>query len=435
MTPPNNPDAERAVLGAMIVRPACIPDVTAILQGRDFYQPKHEATFHAITALWDEKTKPVDMLSVDAALRRAGGNPDPLYVHSLTEGAQVTANVVYHAELVLDAAVRRRLVEVGQGIIQAAHEAPDASQAAQDAQQAVTLAATHAATTDGGAVAADMVDAAMDWLDTKIEGADTPWPDVNKDTNGLLPGSLITVAGRPGHGKSLIAKDIALFTARQGKPAHIATMEMNRNEYMARILSGLAQVNLGNMLRRDMSETEWGKVAKASTLVRGLPLVLDDRERQTMAQIRSAVRATERRLGKVGVVCIDYAGLVSVPGISDEQRRLQIGHVSRESKLLAKEFDCPVVLLAQLNRGNTSRSDHTPQVTDMKESGDLEQDSDQVWLLHRPDQYAGGEDRMGEVDLIIGKNRNGPAPRTIPLAFRGHYARIDLLSPSPGQPY
>lgn len=425
-TPPQDNAAEQAVLGSMMLAPDIIPEVTDILRGADYYRPSHESIHDAIVALWQRKD-PVDMVTVADELRRrdhlnhVGG---PSYLHDLCETVGVTANATYHAELVLHAAIARRLADAGARVIQLAHSGEDTAQIAQDAQQAVAEAVEQARTADSGVSIAEAMDDALDWLDTPVEGADAPWPDVNHLTNGLLAGSLITVGARPGHGKSLVAMEVAKFTAQQGKPAHIATLEMSRNEYMARILAGVAKVDLGKVLRRDLSESEWQRVAEASGRVRDLPLVLDDRERQTMPQIRAAARRTERRLGKLGVVCIDYAGLVSVPGISGEHRRLQIGYVSREAKLMAKEFGCPVLLLAQLNRSNTSRSDHTPTVTDLKESGDLEQDSDQVWLLHRADQYAGGEDRMGEVDLIVGKNRNGPAPTTIPLAFQGHYARI-----------
>lgn len=417
----HNQDAERAVLGALILSPARIPDVSEIIRGGDFYNPRHEDIYTAILGLWNRKA-PVDLVAVmDELRRRQVTLPDPTYLHDLCEHVQVTANVTYHAEMVLDTAQRRRLEAAGQRIIQSAREAPDATQAAQDAQQAITEAASQARTVNSGGLVGESIDGTMDWLEVKPEGADTPWPEVNEGTNGLLAGSMITVAARPGHGKSLVAKDVAVFTAMQGKPVHVATLEMSRNEYMARILAARAQVNLGNMLRRQMSDNEWERVSAASAAVRDLPLILDDRERQSMAQIRAAARQTERRLGSLGFIAIDYAQLVQ-PEDKRAPREQQVAGISRDTKLLAKEFGCPVMLLAQLNRQNAGRADHTPMVTDLRESGALEQDSDQVWLLHRPDQY--GDERLGEVDLIVGKNRNGPAPRTFALMFQGHYGRI-----------
>ncbi|WP_408895907.1 replicative DNA helicase [Nocardioides sp. R1-1] len=431
MTPPQDEAAERAVLGALLMAGQgmahMIPEVGDVIRGGDYYRPAHEAIHDAIAALYARK-EPVDMVTVAGELQRRGVLDrvgGPMYLHELAHGVPAPGAAVHYARTVLDKALRRRMVDAGHKVIQQALEADDAAQAAEDARQTIDAAASHAASDGGGASVGDSLDEALEWLETPPVGADTPWPDVNRLTNGLLAGQLVTVAGRPGHGKSLVAKDVGLFTAQQGKPAHIATLEMTRNEYMTRILCGMARVDLGKALRRQLEDGEWSRMAEASGRVRDLPLYLDDREGQTMAQIRASARRTQRRYGDLGLIAIDYAGLVRVPGIPPSERRIAMGHVSAAAKSMAKEFYCPVLLLAQLNRGNTQRSDHTPMVTDLKESGDLEQDSDQVWLLHRPDQY--GNERLGEVDLIVGKNRNGPAPMTIPLAFQGHYSRIMSL--------
>lgn len=423
-TPPRDKRAEACVLGAMMATPATIADVTSILASADYYHPAHAAIHEATVGLWNLK-EPVDMVTVAGALsrrgilERVGGAP---YLHTLVSETPVSATATYYAGLVLDASIRRRVAAAGVAVTQMAYAAEDATQLAQDAQQAIAQASASAMTAEGGGTIGDTIDASLEWLDTPQDGAATPWPDVNRSTNGLLDGSMITVAARPGHGKSVVCANVALFTAKSGKPAHVATLEMSRHEYMARILSAEASVNLSNMLRREMSESEWARVGAASNKVRDLPLYIDDRERQTMAQIRAAARRTERRLGPLGIIGIDYAQLVT-PADPRAPREQQVAAISRETKLLAKEFSCPVLLLAQLNRKNADRQGHVPMVTDLRESGSLEQDSDQVWLLHRPDQYEAECARMGEVDLIVGKNRNGPQT-TVALAFQGHYARI-----------
>lgn len=429
-TPPQDPAAEQAVLGAMLQSAHIIPDVTALVTGRDYYAPKHEQVHDAITALYD-RNDPVDPVSVAAELarrgflERIGGAP---YLHTLMQACPVAGSGTYYAEQVVDKALRRRLIEAGNRSAQMAEAYDDATQAAADAVQAMTEAAEQARTTEGGATVGEAMDAAIDWLESPVIGADTPWSDVNEKTNGLKPGEMVTVAARPGHGKSLALKDVAVFTAKQGKPVHIATMEMSRNEYMARILAGEGRIDLGRMLRRQMSEGDWARVSEAYAKVRDLPLYLDDRANQSMAQIRAAARQTARRYGKtLGLVGIDYAQLVR-PVQRLKVREQEVAQISRDTKLMAKEYGCPVMLLAQLNRGNTQRSDHTPVISDLRESGALEQDSDQVWLLHRPDQYNADTERLGEVDLIVGKNRNGPAPVTIPLAFQGHHGRIVSLA-------
>lgn len=413
------------MLGAALIGSRQLQDAADMLQGRDFYEPRHELVWDACLAV-HRSGRPVDAVAVMGQLGkdvdRVGG---PVYLAELT-GQDVSPNpgqMLAYAQQVLDAALRRRLQDAGSRVQQLALQHEDATQAAEDAQQIVAEAASQARTRECGVTVADALDAAVDWLETTPVGAETPWVDVNDRTNGLLAGQLITVAARPGGGKSLALKDAAVHTAKNGKPVHIATLEMSRNEYLARILASTARVDLGRMLRRQLSDNDWAKVATAMERVRDLPLYLDDRERQTMAQIRAAARQTQRRYGQtLGMIGIDYCQLVQ-PADRRVPREQQVAQISRDAKLMAKEFQCPVLLLAQLNRQGASRSDPTPMVTDLRESGSLEQDSDQVWLLHRPDMY-GDEERLGEVDLIVGKNRNGPAPVTIPLAFLGHYAQI-----------
>lgn len=429
--PPQSMGDEQATLGAMLSAEYAIPNVVEVIRGADYYRPAHETIHDAIVSLYD-KREPVDMLTVAAELgrrgelQRVGG---PVYLAELAGACPMPANAAHYAEQVLDKSLRRRQVAAGEAIVQRALDAEDATVAAEDARRLVDEAASQVRTEEGGTTVHAGLDAAIDWLETPPVGADTPWPDVNEVTNGVLAGQMVVVAARPGHGKSLVCKDVGVFTAKQGKPVHIATLEMSRNEYMARILAAEARVDLGNMLKRRMSDAEWGRVAEASERVRDLPLYLDDRESQTMAQIRSAARRTQRRFGQpLGMIGIDYAQLIRPAYTKGVPREQQVAQISRDTKLMAKEFQCPVFLLAQLNRGNTQRQDHTPQVSDLRESGSLEQDADQVWLLHRADQYGGGEERMGEVDLIVGKNRNGPAPSVVPLGFQGHYARIVMMA-------
>lgn len=416
----HNDEAERALLGCLLNGTPAVDDVADMLQGRDFYQPRNEA-------VWD----------ACMTVHRRGDRIDPLTLPVPANGRQYLIDLVatghgvhamQYAQEVLDLAVRRRVAEAGRNAVTLAENTDlDPTEAAAQAERAMSEAVEQAAHTESGRAVGDAMDDVVDWLENPPVGAETPWQDVNDRTNGILAGQLITVAGRPGHGKSLIAKDVAVFTAKQGRPVHVATLEMTRNEYMARILAAEARVPLANMLKRQMTSTEWGKVTEAGVRLSKLPLYLDDREGQTMAQIRAAARRTQRRYGQpLGLIAIDYAGLVRVPGVPLSDRRIAMGVVSGTAKSMAKEFGCPVMLLAQLNRGNAQRQDHTPVVTDLKESGDLEQDSDQVWLLHRPDQY--GQDRLGELDLIVGKNRNAQAPITIPLAFLGHYAQVASLA-------
>lgn len=420
--PPQDDHAERALLACILTGADILDDVAAIVQPRDMYQPKHEAVYAACLEVHNrgDRVDPVTLPIPPA------GRPYLIDLASPDAPVAVPQAIAY-ARMVADAAVRRRLVDAGTRVVQLGRSDMDATQAALDSLQVVAEAAEQANTTDEAVAIGDAIEEAIDWLETPPVGAATPWADVNDATNGLLAGQMITVAARPGHGKSLALKDVAVFTAKQGRPVHIATLEMSRNEYMARILSTEARVNLGNMLKRLMSDNEWERVARAAAKVRELPLYLDDRPSQSMAQVRAGARRTARRYGGVlGLIGIDYAQLVRAAD-TRLPREQQVAQISRDTKLMAKELGCPTMLLAQLNRGNTQRSDHTPVPSDLRESGALEQDSDQVWLLHRPDQYGDGMERMGEVDLIVGKNRNGPQTR-VALAFRGHESHIASMA-------
>lgn len=420
--PPQDDHAERALLSVLLTGADVVDDVAAIVQPRDMYQPRNEAVYAACLEVHGRGDR------VDPVTLPVPQSARPYVVElAAPDNPVAIPQAMHYARAVADLAVRRRLADAGTRVVQLARSDMDATQASLDAQQVVAEAAEQANTADESVAIGDALADAIDWLEAPPVGAATPWQDVNDATNGLLAGQMVTVAARPGHGKSLALKDVAVFTAKQGRPVHIATLEMSRNEYMARILSTEARVNLGNMLKRHMSDHEWTRVADAAAKVRELPLYLDDRPSQSMAQVRAAARRTARRYGgELGLVGIDYAQLVRAAD-TRLPREQQVAQISRDTKLMAKELQCPVMLLAQLNRGNTQRSDHTPMVSDLRESGSLEQDSDQVWLLHRPDQYGDGMDRMGEVDLIVGKNRNGPQTR-IALAFRGHESHIASMA-------
>lgn len=418
---------EMATLGAAMLGSRQMHDAADLLPADDFTDPNRGAAWTACIEL----TQAGEQINAQAVAGKlsprvlnALGGPVGLFNMTTPEVAPLPGQLLEYAGKVRDIATRKRLRVAVAQISRSLDERDDVSQAVEDARQAIDEAAGGLVTTEGAVSAAEMMDAAIDWLEVRQVGAATPWRDVTEKTNGLVAGQMVVVAARPGHGKSIVAKDVALATARSGKAVHIATLEMSRNEYMTRILCGIAGADLGRAMRRELSDVEWTEIGKAAAQVRELPLWIDDRETQTMASIRAAARTTMRRKGELGLIAIDYAQLIT-PGDRRMPREQQVAEISRQTKLLAKEFHCPVMLLAQLNRGNTARAEKTPMVSDLRESGSLEQDADQVWLLHRQDQY--GDERMGEVDLIVGKNRNGPAPTTIALTFQGHYGRITSM--------
>lgn len=419
MTATQNTTAELALLAALLTGLCDVDEVAPVLSAGDFWNPRHGAVWDACLKVHgkgeriDPVTLPVEPSNRPLVVEIMTGNPDVFPMHA-----------PMYAKEVSDAALRRRLVDASISIRQRAEEFESAEEAAREAETILAKAAESSETADDGVSLAEAVDLTLDWIETPQPTAPTPWPDVNDVTNGLRPGQMITCAARPGHGKSLVAANVGLFAAMQGQTVHIASLEMSREEYVSRFLANLAKVSLGNIVNRNLSDREWGLIGEAANRLRDLPLWIDDRPAQSMTQIRASARRTQRRFkAPLGFVAIDYCQLVK-PADSRMPREQQVAQISRDVKLTAKEYGCPVMLLAQLNRGNVNRQDKTPMASDLRESGALEQDSDQVWLLHRPDQYEAESARAGEVDLIVGKNRGGPSGVSVALSFQGHYGRI-----------
>ncbi|SDL15247.1 primary replicative DNA helicase [Nocardioides sp. YR527] len=419
MTATQNTDAERALLSALLTGRCDMDELGPMLTEADFWNPHHGAVWDACVTAHGRGDR-IDPVTLPVEARHK-----TLLVDLMVSDVLPVQAPRYAAQ-VADAALRRRLVDAALSIRQRAED-PDAGsgeEAAREAESIVAKAAESAETSDSGVALEEAVDLTLDWIEHPQQTAPTPWPEVNDATNGLRPGQMITVAARPGHGKSLVAANVGMFTAMQGQPVHIASLEMSREEYVSRFLANLAKVSLGNIINRQLSDREWSQISDAAERLRHLPLWIDDRPAQSMTQIRAAARRTQRKFGKpLGLIAIDYAQLVR-PADARMPREQQVAQISGTVKLTAKEYACPVLLLAQLNRGNVNRTDKTPMVSDLRESGALEQDSDQVWLLHRPDQYERESDRAGEVDLIVGKNRGGPSGVQVSLSFQGHYGRI-----------
>jgi replicative DNA helicase len=253
-------------------------------------------------------------------------------------------------------------------------------------------------------------------------GIPTGFQQLDEITNGLHPGQMVTVAGRPGSGKSTLALDLARSSAvKHGKPTCIFSLEMGKIEIMMRLFSAEAGVALNNMRSGHMSDQDWTRLARRSSELAEAPLFIDDSPNLTMMEIRAKARRLKQRQD-LQMVVIDYLQLM-VSGKRVESRQQEVSEFSRAIKLLAKELEVPVICLSQLNRGPEQRTDKRPMLSDLRESGSIEQDSDVVLLVHRPDLYEPETERAGEADIIIAKHRNGPTA-TVPVAFQGRYSRF-----------
>ncbi len=441
-TPPQDIAAEQSVLGGMLLSKDAIADVVEVLRAGDFYRPAHQIVYDAILDLYG-KGEPADAITVVAELTRTGllsrVNGGATYLHTLIASVPTAANAGYYAQIVAEKAILRRLVEAGTRIVQMGYGAASGAgdligsvDEVVDRAQAEVYDVTERRTSEDYIAIEHLLQPTLDDID-KIShgevgsGIPTGFVDLDGLTNGLHPGQMVTIAGRPGSGKSTLALDIARSASvHNDKAAVIFSLEMSRIEIMMRLLSAESRVLLKSMRDGHLSDEDWSRMARRVGELAKAPLFIDDSPNLTMMEIRAKARRLKQRHG-LELVVIDYLQLMT-SGKRVESRQQEVSEFSRSMKLLAKELEVPVVALSQLNRGPEQRTDKKPMLSDLRESGSIEQDSDVVILVHRPDLYPGSEgeggaSRQGEADLIVAKHRNGPTA-TIAVSFQGHYSRF-----------
>ncbi|WP_215456639.1 replicative DNA helicase [Streptomyces sp. ATCC 21386] len=428
---PFDSEAEQSVLGGMMLSEDAIADVVEVLAGTDdFHAPRHEMVYGAILALHGGG-QPADPITVANHLReqglltKVGG---AAYLHTLVEAVPTAANAEYYAGIVRDCAIRRRLVEAGTRIVQLGYDGSDATEAMDAAQGELNDAAKVREDPDSAMIGDDFADliSELETLqrDGHAQGVLTGYTDLDGLTHGLHPGQMIIVAGRPALGKSTLGVDMVRQAAiRDGRPCAFFSLEMSRREVQHRIISAEARIGLHHIRGGSMTDTDWVRFAQHLPRVKAAPLTIDATPNQTITQIKARCRRLKQR-GGLDLVVIDYLQLLSSgTARRTETRQQEVSDMSRSIKLMAKELEVPVVVLAQLNRGPEQRTDKKPQVSDLRESGSLEQDADVVILLHREDAYDKDSPRAGEADIIVGKHRNGPTA-TITVAAQLHYSRF-----------
>ncbi|MFI0775592.1 replicative DNA helicase [Streptomyces sp. NPDC021212] len=430
--PPQDLDAEQSVLGGMLLSKDAIADVVEVLQGNDFYRPAHETVYQAILDLY-AKGEPADPITVAAELTKRGeiarvGGAS--YLHTLVQSVPTAANAEYYAEIVHERAVLRRLVEAGTRITQMGYAADGDVDEIVNNAQAEIYAVTEARTSEDYLPLGDIMEGALDEIEAigsrsgQMSGVPTGFTDLDSLTNGLHPGQMIVIAARPAMGKSTLALDFArACSIKNNMPSVIFSLEMGRNEIAMRLLSAEARVALHHMRSGSMTDEDWTRLARRMPDVSQAPLYIDDSPNLSMMEIRAKCRRLKQR-NDLQLVVIDYLQLMQSGGARrPESRQQEVSDMSRNLKLLAKELEVPVIALSQLNRGPEQRTDKKPMVSDLRESGSIEQDADMVILLHREDAYEKESPRAGEADLIVAKHRNGPTA-TITVAFQGHYSRF-----------
>ncbi|WP_348789544.1 replicative DNA helicase [Leifsonia sp. NPDC080035] len=434
-TPPHDLLAEQSALGGMLLSKDAVADVVEVVRGTDFYIPKHEIIYDAILSLYSHG-EPTDVITVTdeltklGELSRAGGAE---YLHTLTSLVPTAANAGYYANIVAEKALLRRLVEAGTRITQMGYKAEgevlDLVNNAQAEIYSVTgaqEAEDYVPLTEAVTVAIDEIEAAKH-KDGSMTGVPTGFAEMDELTNGLHPGQMVIVAARPALGKSTLALDFARAAAiKHDMPTIFFSLEMGRSEIAMRLLSAEASVPLQHMRKGTVDNRDWTTIAATRGRINDAPLYIDDSPNMTLVEIRAKCRRLKQRVG-LKMVIIDYLQLMT-SGKRVESRQQEVSEFSRALKLLAKELQVPVIALSQLNRGPEQRADKLPALSDLRESGSIEQDADVVILLHRESAYEKDNPRAGEADLIVAKHRNGPT-KTVTVAFQGMYSRFADMAP------
>lgn len=433
-TPPQDIAAEQSVLGAMMLSKDAIAEVIETIRDVDFYRPTHQAVYDAILDLYS-RGEPADAITVAAELTKSGEIGrigGAAYLHTLVSSVPTAANANYYARIVRERAILRRLVEAGTRIVSMGYSGDGEVDNIVDRAQAEVYDVAARRTSEDYLPLSQIMTGAMDEIEAisqrgaGLAGISTGFRDLDALTNGFHPGQMIVVAARPSVGKSTLGLDFArACSIKEGHTSVIFSLEMSRNEIVMRLLAAEAQIAMTAMRGGTMSEADWQRLARKMSQVSEAPMFIDDSPNLTMMEIRAKARRLKQR-HDLKLVVIDYLQLMT-SGRRVESRQVEVSDFSRQMKLLAKELEVPVVAISQLNRGPEQRTDKKPMLSDLRESGSIEQDADMVILLHREDFYEKESPRAGEADLIVAKHRNGPT-NTIPVAFQGHYARFADLA-------
>jgi len=408
--------AEQSVLGAMLISRDAIAEIADILEGGDFYRPAHETIFRTILDV-NASGAPVDPITINDALTkvgeigRAGG---PSYTHQLATTVPSASAGAYYAEIVAHAATRRRLTAAGRKIQDLAQSGGDVDELVEASRREVdrTTRATGSVVQSFG----ETIDVMLGSLDEEVNHRPTPWNALNEIIGGLRPGALYVVGARPSVGKSVIALNLAKGLTAHGSVA-FSSLEMSNNDVQIRAVSSDLHIDVSRLIERNLTAGDWAKIRDRRATWDKVPLFVDDRSGVTITDIKRFARSVNRRQPLAGVV-VDYLQLMSQPHGDKRPRHEFVADMSRQLKIMAMDMQVPVIALSQLNRASEQRQDKMPMLSDLRESGAVEQDADVVILLHREIM---GENR-DNLGMLVAKNRHG-ATGLAELTFWGHYSK------------
>jgi replicative DNA helicase len=432
--PPHNLEAEESILGAMMLSSEAIADVVEVIQTQDFYRTSNGKIFETLKGIY-ARGEPVDAITAVEELRRRGVLEEiggHLYVHELVEQVPTPAAAGNYAKIVAQAALLRRLISAAADIMELGYSAPeDPERVADQAEQRIYEVARREQK-DQIASLRDLVDQAIIDLEhiqnreSAFAGLPTGFRDLDSLLSGLQPGNLIVVAARPGIGKSSFVTNLARNIAvDEDAPVAMFSLEMSRWEIGMRLLCAEARVPWDAIRNKRVGAEHWASIAQAAESLHEAPLTIVDSGNVTLVDIRAKARRLATRRGGIGLIIVDYLQLMSHHQRVDN-RQQEIAEISRGLKLLAKELHIPVIAVSQLNRDPERRQDKRPQLSDLRESGAIEQDADIVMFIHRDDT---DPNKKSVAELIVAKHRNGPTD-SVTLTFLPHLTQFRNYSPS-----
>jgi len=428
---PHDLEAERAVLGAVLLRPDVFYDVAAIVCPDTFWRDAHRRIFRHMGALAEAKVA-IDGLTVRNALEHANELDDvggPAYVFGLTDGVPHSTNAVHYAQIVRERATLRLLIHAGQQLVAAAYESEQRAADVLDAAQAALFGISER-TVAGGFV--DMKTLMSEALDTveklvadkrRITGVATGFRDLDDMTRGLQAGDLVIVAARPSVGKTAFAMNLVQHAAvRDGRRAAVFSLEMGRKSLGLRLLASEARIDHHRLLSGQVFEADWAPMSNAMGRLAEGGIHIDDSSTATVFDVRAKCRRLKADKG-LDLIVIDYLQLMT-GAQKAENKNLEVAGITKGLKAVAKDLDVPLVLLSQLSREPEKRGNHRPLLSDLRDSGSIEQDADVVIMLHREERYAPTDENRGLAEAILAKQRNGPTG-TVRLVFQERVVRFD----------
>ena len=430
--PPHSVEAERAVLAGLILRPSAMGQIAPMLHPEDFYLPAHQTLYAAALGLHTDN-RPVDLVTLaehlrdQGSLEQAGG---AAYIADLAQSHVSAANAEYYAKLVRDKSIQRGLIEAGAKIVSTGFDtSKDLAGLIDEAEQSVMAVSSR--TSSGGfrpvqALVGDVVDAVLKPAAGGITGLATGYPELDAITRGLQPSDLIIIAARPAMGKTALALNLAMRAAiSEGAPVGIFSLEMSEHQLVQRMISLWGKIPQEQLSTGRLSKAEGSRFFETADLLRTAPLFINETPAISTLELRSQARRLKAEHG-LGLIVVDYLQLMRSSRRTDS-RELEISDISRSLKAIAKELDVPVVALSQLNRKVEERKDNRPMLSDLRESGAIEQDADIVIFLYRDEVYKPDTPKKGIAELIIGKHRNGRVG-TVELAFLPQYTAFEPLA-------